>query len=327
MEKSWVKYTEESPTYGKFVAEPLDRGYGTTLGNSMRRILLSSLGGAAITNIKIDGVDHEFATITGVKEDVLDIIMNIKGLVVKSYSDSPKEIHLTSKGEGKVTARDIKHDDEVEIINRDQYIATLAKDGKLNITMTVVKGVGYIVADIPESKKAAIGTIPIDASFSPILRVNHHIEPTRVGKSIDYDRLILEIWTNGAITPEEAVKKSANILKAQMDLFLNLNQKPEVEADGGESAEDKQRNKVLDLTIEDLELSARSLNCLRKAGIKTVAELVKMPMEDLLKIKNFGKKSADEINSKLAQYDLALKGDTSTMADEDDLDEEIAEEE
>lgn len=307
--KSWVKYKEESPTYGQFVAEPLERGYGTTLGNTMRRILLSSLEGAAVTDVRITGVDHEFSTINGIKEDVLDILMNIKGLVVKSYSDEPKEITLVSKGDGVVKAKDIKHDDEIEIVNRDHHIATLNKDGKLNVTMTVKKGVGYLIADLAESKKAPIGTIPVDSSFSPIVKVNHKVEPTRVGKSIDYDRLTLEVWTNGAISPEEAVKRSAKILKSQMDLFLRLNEKPEAIETESESEDEKQKNKGLILSIDDLELSARSANCLKKANVKTVAELIEIPMEELMQIKNFGKKSADEINDKLAQYGLSLKGE------------------
>lgn len=320
MAKTWVKYVEESPTYGKFVVEPLDRGYGTTLGNSMRRLLLSSLGGAAVVNVKIDGVDHEFSTLPGVKEDMLDIIMNIKGLVIKCHSNEPKEITISAKGEGDVTAKDIKHDDEIEIVNNKHYIASLNKDGKLNITMTVQNGIGYRIADIAENKKHSVGTIPIDASFSPIVRVNHKVEPTRVGKSIDYDKLTLEVWTNGAITPEDAIKKSAMILKAQMDLFFKLNEKPAEDINEIILKDDGQ-SKVLDLTIEDLELSARSLNCLRKANIKNVAELVKMPMEKLLKIKNFGKKSAEEINSKLAQYGLALTGDINVLEESPEEDE------
>jgi len=318
MTNPWVKYTEVSPTYGVFTAEPLERGYGTTLGNSLRRILLSSIGGAAITTVKIEGVDHEFSTIDGIKEDILDIIANIKNVAVKSYSNAPVEMTLSAKGEGIVTARDIKHDNEVEIVNSNHHIATLGKGGKLNITFTVEKGVGYIMADVNESKKYPIGTMPIDASFSPVVKVNHKVEPTRVGKSIDYDRLVLEVWTNGVISPEEAVKQSSQILKNQMDLFLSLNQKP-TEADNIRDSEvNKQKNNGLALAVDDLELSARSSNCLKKANINTVSELVETPLEDLLKIKNFGKKSAEEINNKLAQYGLALKGDISNLEVEED---------
>jgi len=319
MTSSWVKYAEVSPTYGVFTAEPLEKGYGTTLGNSVRRLLLSSIGGAAITTVKIEGVDHEFATIDGVKEDILDIIANIKNIAVKSYSNTPVEMTLSAKGEGVVTARDIEHDNEVEIVNPNHHVATINRGGKLNITLTVEKGVGYVMADVNESKKYPIGTVPIDASFSPVVKVNHKVEPTRVGKSVDYDRLILEVWTNGVISPEEAVKQSAQILKDQMDIFLNLNQKPS-DGDNVRDAEvNKQKNSGLSLVIDDLELSARSSNCLRKANINTVSELVEKPLEDLLKIKNFGKKSAEEINTKLSQYGLALKGDIN---DFDSIEEE-----
>ncbi|MDR2431252.1 MAG: DNA-directed RNA polymerase subunit alpha [Candidatus Margulisbacteria bacterium] len=318
MTNPWVKYTEVSPTYGVFTAEPLGRGYGTTLGNSLRRVLLSSIGGAAVTTVKIDGVDHEFSTVDGIKEDVLDIIANIKNIAVKSYSDAPVEMTLTAKGEGLVTARDIKHDNEVEIINPNHHIATIGRGGKLNVTLTVEKGVGYIMADVNESKKFPIGTMPIDASFSPVVKVNHKVEPTRVGKSIDYDKLTLEVWTNGVISPEEAVKQSSQILKNQMDIFLNLNQKPADSDNVHDSEVNKQKNSGLSLTIDDLELSARSSNCLKKANINTVSELVDKPLEDLLKIKNFGKKSAEEINTKLAQYGLALKGDINDFSLEED---------
>lgn len=316
MEISWVKYEEESKTFGKFTAEPLERGFGTTLGNSLRRVLLSSLEGAAVTSVKIEGVDHEFSTLAGVKEDVMDIILNIKGLVLKSHSDEPKEVILQAKGEGVVTAKDIQHDDEVEIINSSHHLATLNKNGKLNIKMTVEKGVGYVVADIAKNKKAPVGSIPIDASFTPITKVNHFVEPTRVGKSIDFDKLILEVWTNGAMTPEEAVKECSKILKKQLDLFLALNEKPEVEVvtEGDESA--ATQTKGLSLSIDDLELSARSSNCLKKAGVKNVVELVEMPIENLLNIKNFGKKSFDEINEKLSQYGLSLKGNIEEVPEE-----------
>jgi len=285
----------------------------------MRRVLLSSMGGAAVTSVKIDGINHEFTSIANVKEDVLDILANIKGIAIKSYAEGTKEITIKAKGEAVVTARDIEHDDEIEIVNPDHHIATLNKGAKLEITMTVEKGIGYSLADLTESKKLPIGTVPLDASFSPIVRVNHKVEPTRVGKSIDYDRLTLEVWTNGTIKPEEAVKQSAEIIKKQIDMFLSLNQKPEGGVGAVETEVNKQRNEGLSLTIDDLELSARSSNCLKKAAINSVAELVEKPLEDLLKIKNFGKKSAEEINSKLAQYGLALKGDISLVsADEDE---------
>ena len=302
-----VKYENKEKNYGVFTADPLDKGYGTTLGNALRRILLSSIGGAAITTIKIDGVDHEFSTIEGIKEDVLDIIANIKTLAVKSHSDSIVEMTLNAKEEGEVTAGDIQHDDEVEIINPKHHLATLNKGAKLNIVFTVEKGVGYQVADVAESKNYPIGTMPIDASFSPVVKVNHQIDSSRK----NHDVLVLDVWTNGTISPEETVRQSSQILQNQIDIFQRLNQRP---SDGeGAGAETGGLGGGLALSIDDLELSARSSNCLKKAAINTVVELVNKPLEDLLKIKNFGKKSAEEINTKLAQYGLKLKGDLSEL--------------
>jgi DNA-directed RNA polymerase subunit alpha len=307
-EQAWVKYKEESSTYGKFVVEPLERGYGITLGNSLRRILLSSLDGAAATSLKIDGVEHEFSTMKDVKEDVLDIILNIKGIVFRSHSTEPKIITLSSKGEGVVTARDIEHDNEVEILNPDHQLATLGKGGKLNIELIVERGQGYEPAATLAAGKKAIGTMPIDANYSPVVKVNHKVEPIRVGKLIDYDKLVLEVWTDGSMKPDDAVQESSKILKNQLDLFLHLNEEPEQVVGEEEDAEiDKKKAAGLELTIDDLELSARSSNCLKKAGVESVAELIEKPMSDLMQIKNFGKKSADEINAKLAHYNLSLK--------------------
>ena len=226
MVKPWVKYEEKAKDHGLFIAEPLNKGYGTTLGNSLRRILLSSIGGAAVTAVRIDGADHEFATINGVKEDVLDIIANIKTLAVKSHSAEPKEVTIKAKGKGTVTAKDIDHDDEVVIINPKHHIATLTADSsKLNITLTIEQGEGYMMADSSVKKRAVSGVIPIDASFTPIVKVNHKVEPTRVGKSIDYDRLTIEVWTNGAVSAEEAVQQSASILKEQMEYLFKAQRK------------------------------------------------------------------------------------------------------
>jgi DNA-directed RNA polymerase subunit alpha len=305
-ETAWVKYTGEAGNYGTFVAEPLERGFGTTLGNSLRRVLLSSLPGAAVTSVKIEGADHEFGTLPGIKEDIIDILMNIKGLVVNSHSNEPKTIKLQAKGEGVIMARDIEHDAEVEIINPEHKIATLARGGKLNIEMQVEKGKGFLPAEMNKKPDHAIGTIPLDAIFSPVIKVNHSVESIRVGKFIDYDKLILEVWTNGSIAPDDAVKASTDILKNRLDIFLALNKKPESkkEAVGSET----EKKKVgLDMSIEDLELSARSSNCLKKAGINTVAQLIEKPIEELMAIKNFGRKSAEEINAKLANYGLSLK--------------------
>ncbi|GBR76562.1 hypothetical protein NO2_1095 [Candidatus Termititenax persephonae] len=303
-----VKHESKDKNYGVFTADPLDKGYGTTLGNALRRILLSSIGGAAITTVKIEGVDHEFSTIDGIKEDVLDIIANIKTLAVKSHSDSIVEMTLSAKDECEVTAGDIQHDDEVEIINPKHHLATLNKGAKLNIKFTVEKGVGYQVADVAESKNHPIGTLPIDASFSPVVKVNHQADSGRK----NHDVLALDVWTNGTLSPEEAVRQSSQILQNQIDIFQRLNQRPTDGSEAGGTAGGALGG--LALSIDDLELSARSSNCLKKAAINSVAELVNKPLEDLLKIKNFGKKSAEEINTKLAQYGLKLKGDISDLS-------------
>ena len=323
---AWVKYEQESGNYGKFLAEPLERGFGVTLGNSLRRILLSSLPGSAVTSIKIDKVKHEFSTIEGVKEDVLDVILNVKGLVIRSHAKGPKTIRINAKGEGTVTARDIEHDTEVEIINPNHNIATLSKGSTFSMELTVENGKGYQPAETLDKSGKAIGTIPIDANFSPIVKVNHVVEPTRVGKQIDFDKLTMDVHTNGSISPEEAVKMSSSILMDHLGMFLKLNEKP---ADSSKletlSESDKKKASGLSLSIDDLELSARSSNCLKKAGIETVSELVQKPMRELMQIKNFGKKSADEINAKLAHYNLALKkeeGDDLLLAGKDEEEDE-----
>ncbi len=310
-----VAKQSQSSDHSVFTAGPLDAGYATTLGNSLRRVLLSSIEGAAVTSVKIDGTDHEFSTLKGVKEDMIDIIMNLKKLVVVCFSDQPKEIKISAKGEGEIKAKDIEHDDEVKIINKDLYIASLNKDGKLNMTITVERGSGYVVSDIVDNKNVPIGTIPVDAVFSPITKVNHRVEPLNGNNA----NLVIDIWSNGAVDIEGAVKKSAAVLKDKMELFLKLNEKPGGLEDGAENNGEGSAN-GLELTIEDLELSARSSNCLKKANVQTVAELVEMPLEELMKIKNFGKKSADEIDEKLAQYGLALKGDAGAeeFAEEDE---------
>ncbi len=320
---AWVKFKEESKNHGQFVAEPLEKGFGVTLGNSLRRVLLSSLPGAAVTSVNIEGVKHEFSTIEGVKEDVLDVLLNIKGLVLRSHSKEPKTIRINAKAAGEITARDIEHDAEIEIVNPDHHIATLNKGASLKAEMIVEQGKGYLSTEIRTKEDRPIGTILIDAVFSPIVKVNHHVEPTRVGKLIDYDKLVLDVWTNGSLSPEDAVKMSSKILITQMNLFLSLNEKPKEgeDAKGLENPTDKKKAAGLELTIDDLELSARSSNCLKKAGIETVAELVSRPLRDLMTIKNFGKKSADEINAKLAQYNLSLKqeeGDELLLVDDSD---------
>ena len=306
-EKPWVKYVpEEEKTYGRFIVEPLERGYGSTLGNSLRRVLLASLPGAAVTSIKIEGVPHEFANIPGVVEDVLEIILNIKEIVVKSHSDLPKTITLKSKTKGVVRAADIEHDAEVEIINPDHPIATLDAGGKLEIEMTVERGKGYIPGERNKKPNMPIGTLPVDSIFTPIRKVNFLIEEVRVGREINYDRLILEVWTNGSIKPDEALIESAKILGSHVSLFVNIGQPSEelgISVDKGAGGEETS----LDMSVEDLELSARSSNCLRKAGIKTVRELLAYSELDLMKVKNFGAKSAKEVKDKLIELSLNLR--------------------
>lgn len=307
-EKPWVKYEEESPAYGRFVVEPLERGYSSTLGNALRRVLLSSLPGAAISSIKIDGVTQEFSTINGVVEDVLQLILNLKRVVLKSYSDTPKVITLSSKKKGVLTAGDIEHDAEIEIINKDQVIATLDSGGKLDIEMIVEKGRGYVTAEANKKSSLPIGAIPIDSIFTPILKVNVETEEIRVGQEINYDRLILHVWTNGSIKPEEAVKESAKILASHINMFVHLGQPAEIfsgPAEAGEAVE----STILEMNLDDFELSARSLNCVKKANVNTVGELIKYSPAELMKFKNFGLKSLKEIRAKLSEYKLALKGE------------------
>jgi DNA-directed RNA polymerase subunit alpha len=305
-EKPWVKYVPQTDKYGQFIVEPLERGYGSTLGNALRRVLLSSLPGAAVASIKIDGVSHQFSTIPGVVEDVLQIILNIKEIVIRSHTDEPKVITLKAKGKGQVKASDITHDAEIEIVNGDLVIANLENNGKLNIEMVIDHGKGYVVAERNKKPNQSIGTIPIDSIFTPVLKVNVSTEEVRVGQEINYDRLILNVWTNGSITPEDAVKESAKILARHVDMFVNLGQRSEslgISVSGKEEAKES----VLEMNIEDLELSARSSNCLKKAGIKTVGELSDYSELDLMKIKNFGAKSAKEVIEKLKEYKLILK--------------------
>ena len=306
-EKPWVRVSEVSDQYGQFVVEPLERGYGATLGNSLRRVLLSSLFGAAVTAVKIEGVAHSFATISGVSEDVLHILLNLKEVVIRSHSEQPKLVTLKAKGRGEVKAGDIEHDAEIEIINPDHKIATLDSSGKLEMEMMVERGKGYVSAERNKKPNLAVGYIPTDSVFTPVLKVNLSTEEVRVGQEINYDRLILSVWTNGSIRPDDAVKESSKILAKHVDLFVHLGEKVDilgVEAEGKAEVSES----VLEMNIEDLELSARSLNCLKKAGIKGVGELISNSVEDLMKFKNFGAKSLDEVRDKLSEYKLTLKG-------------------
>lgn len=304
-EKPWAKVTELTPTYGRIVVEPLERGFGATLGNSLRRILLSSLPGAAITSVKIEGVDHEFSTIPGVSEDVLQIILNLKEIVLKSHSQQPKIVTLRSRGKCEVKAGDIEHDAEIEIVNPEHKIATLGSGAKLEIEAMVELGRGFVPAERNKKPNLPLGYIPIDSIFSPILKVNISTEEIRVGPEINYDRLILDIWTNRAISADEAVRESAKILSRSVDLFLHLGEKAEVV----EAVERKEAipESALEMTLEDLELSSRALNCLKNVGIKTVADLLSYSEKKLIKLKNFGSKSLSEVKEKLAEYKLTLK--------------------
>ena len=291
--------------YGKFVVEPLERGFGHTLGNSLRRVLLSSLPGVAVSSVHIEGVQHEFSTIPGVKEDVTEIILNLKNLAVKMFTDEPKKLFIDITGPCDLTAGDIKVDDEVEIINPDMHIATLNEDAHLQMQLTLEKGRGYISADKNKNPGMAIGEIPMDSIFTPIRKVNYTVADTRVGQTTDFDSLTLEIWTNGTLKPEEAISGAAKILSEHLSLFVSLTD--QVMPVSMVQPEDDKKEKVLEMTIEELELSVRAYNCLKRAGINSVAELVQRNQEDMMKVRNLGRKSLEEVENKLAELGLALR--------------------
>lgn len=308
IEKPRIELIEssEDDTYGKIVVEPLERGYGTTLGNSMRRVLLSSLPGAAVTSIKIDGVQHEFSTIPGVAEDTTEIIMNIKGLAILLHGDEPKLLRVEAQGECEVKAKDIIADADVEIMNPDWHIATLEKDGKLFMELTLERGKGYVTADKNKKPNQPIGVIAIDSIFTPVHKVNFNVENTRVGQRTDYDKLIMEIWTNGTIKPEDAVSAAAKILIEHFSLFTGLTEKVQV-SDAPQEEEKDDKEKILEMPIEELDLSVRSYNCLKRAGINTIYELTQKTAEDMMKVRNLGKKSLEEVEAKLSAFNLSLK--------------------
>ncbi|MEX1030192.1 MAG: DNA-directed RNA polymerase subunit alpha [Paenibacillaceae bacterium] len=295
-------------TYGKFVVEPLERGYGTTLGNSLRRILLSSLPGAAVTSIQIDGVLHEFSTIPGVLEDVTEIILNLKGLSIKIHSDEVKVLEIDVDGEGAITAGDIRTDSDVEILNPDLHIATLSSDARLHMRIWANRGRGYVSADKNKNDELPIGVVPIDSIYTPITRVNYTIENTRVGQVTNYDKLMLEVWTDGSIRPEEAVSIGAKILTEHLMLFVGLTDEARDAEIMVEKEEDK-KEKVLEMTIEELDLSVRSYNCLKRAGINTVQELITKTEEDMMKVRNLGRKSLEEVQEKLEELSLGLRSE------------------
>jgi len=295
-------------TYGKFVVEPLERGYGTTLGNSLRRILLSSLPGAAVTSLQIDGVLHEFSTVPGVLEDVTEIILNLKGLSIKIHSDEVKVLEIDADGEGIITAGDIRTDSDVEILNPDLHIATLSSDARLHMRIWANRGRGYVSADKNKNDELPIGVVPVDSIYTPITRVNYTIENTRVGQVTNYDKLTLEVWTDGSIRPEEAVSIGAKILTEHLMLFVGLTDEARDAEIMVEKEEDK-KEKVLEMTIEELDLSVRSYNCLKRAGINTVQELITKTEEDMMKVRNLGRKSLEEVQEKLEELSLGLRNE------------------
>ena len=293
-------------SYGRFVLEPLERGYGTTLGNSLRRVLLSSLPGAAVTSVKIEGVLHEFSNAPGVVEDITDIILNLKGLAVKMYCDEPKLIFIDAKGPGVVTAANIACGSEVDILNKDHYIATLEADGLLAMEITVEKGRGYTSAEKNKKEGQSIGVIPLDSFFSPVVKVNFTIDATRVGQQTDYDKLTLEVWTNRTISPDEAVSSSAKTLENYLQLFKGLTETVPEEIALVER-EEETKDRLLEMPIEELDLSVRSQNCLKRAGINTTAELSQRSEEDMMKIRNLGRKSLEEVINKLNELGIYLR--------------------
>ncbi|MFE5348366.1 DNA-directed RNA polymerase subunit alpha [Bacillus cereus] len=310
IEKPKIETVElnEDAKYGKFVIEPLERGYGTTLGNSLRRILLSSLPGAAVTAIQIDGVLHEFSTVEGVVEDVTTIILNLKKLALKIYSEEEKTLEIDVQGEGIVTAADITHDSDVEILNPDLHIATLAKNAHFRMRLTAKRGRGYTPADANKSEDQPIGVIPIDSIYTPVSRVTYQVEKTRVGQVANYDKLTLDVWTDGSIGPKEAISLGAKILTEHLNIFVGLTD----EAQNAEimvEKEEDQKEKVLVMTIEELDLSVRSYNCLKRAGINTVQELANKTEEDMMKVRNLGRKSLEEVKHKLEELGLGLRKD------------------
>jgi DNA-directed RNA polymerase subunit alpha len=295
-----------SPTFGRFTTEAFERGFGTTIGNALRRILLSSLTGAAVTTVKIEGVVHEFSTISGVTEDVTAIILNIKSLRLALHTDKPKTIRLKKKGPGEAKGSDILHDGDITILTPDLHIATLDKDATLDIEMTVKHGRGYVPAERNKEEGLPIGVIAIDSIFSPIRRVNFHVENARVGRMTDYDKLTMEIWTDGTISPRDALSTGAGILREHLDIFINPEERSEGKSEAGYEESQREVNKNLSRSVNELELSVRAANCLKNANIKTIADLVQKSEGEMLRTKNFGKKSLNEIKEILSEMGLSL---------------------
>ncbi|MGO3652613.1 DNA-directed RNA polymerase subunit alpha [Vagococcus sp.] len=307
-EKPRITKIDEDRDYGKFVIEPLERGYGTTLGNSLRRILLSSLPGAAITNLQIEGVLHEFSTVPGVREDVTQIILNIKGLALKLFAQEEKTLEIDITGPAEVTAGDIITDSDVEIMNKDLFICSVADGATFRASLMVKPGRGYVQADENKSEDMPIGVLPVDSIYTPVSRVNYQVENTRVGRRDDFDKLTLDVWTDGSIAPQEAISLAAKILTEHLDIFVNLTD----EAKNAEimiEKEETQKEKMLETTIEELDLSVRSYNCLKRAGINTLQELTNKSEAEMIKVRNLGRKSLEEVKAKLADLNIGLRQD------------------
>ena len=302
--------SQEDVSYGKYIVEPLERGYGTTLGNSLRRILLSSLPGTAATSIKIAGVQHEFSTVPGVKEDVTEIVLNVKKIIAKLHCQGTKTVYIDAAGECEVTAGDIKADGEVEILNPEQHICSLGPDASFNMEITLSHGRGYVPSDKNKTPNMPIGTIAVDSIYTPVYKVNYTVENTRVGNMTDYDKLTLEVWTDSTISARDAVSLGAKILSDHLSLFTNLSETVASKPTMAEKAE-THRDKVLDMTIEELDLSVRSFNCLKRANINNVEDLISRTGEDMMKVRNMGRKSLEEVQNKLAMMGLSLASDDS----------------
>ena len=302
--------SQEDVSYGKYIVEPLERGYGTTLGNSLRRILLSSLPGTAATSIKIAGVQHEFSTVPGVKEDVTEIVLNVKKIIAKLHCQGTKTVYIDAAGECEVTAGDIKADGEVEILNPEQHICSLGPDASFNMEITLGHGRGYVPSDKNKTPNMPIGTIAVDSIYTPVYKVNYTVENTRVGNMTDYDKLTLEVWTDSTISARDAVSLGAKILSDHLSLFTNLSEAVASKPTMAEKAE-THRDKVLEMTIEELDLSVRSFNCLKRANINNVEDLISRTGEDMMKVRNMGRKSLEEVQNKLAMMGLSLASDDS----------------
>tara|TARA_B100000427_G_scaffold101850_1_gene84063 strand:+ start:11577 stop:12521 length:945 start_codon:yes stop_codon:yes gene_type:complete len=307
--KAWVKYDEISSNEGNFIIQPLDKGLGVTLGNSLRRVLLSSLEGHGIQGVKIEGITHEFATIPNVVEDVLEIICNLKGIIFKKDTEEEEVVSISVKNKQKVTGADINCTGNVKVLNKNHYLFEVTDKANVNIDIYIGTGKGYQDSHFQDKEDKDVNYIATDTSFSPIIKVNHEVEMIRVGKELDHDKLTLKVLTNGIVKPEQAINKAVSIMANHLELFDRINEEPEIDDSEERELEDLKVQTILNMSVDELELSARSSNCLKRAGIDKVEQLLQKDMSELVQIKNFGKKSADEINQRLKQYNLALKGE------------------